>query len=97
MTNKLDIEKLISKVKLNISDFDYDSLKNDISNIVGWIEKIEPINVENVETCSNILASLKFQNSIKDLIKTENVEDIMQNTTYKDSNYFTVPKVIKHS
>lgn len=92
--NKELIQKLAELSKLDISEQEQESLKSDLSKIVGFVEKLNELDLEDVEP-------LQYITDEKNVLRPDKVkqeitkEEALKNAPVHDSDYFKVPKVLK--
>ena len=87
------IDKLAELAKLEFTNEAKEEMKNDLSRIVTFVEKLNEIDTSNVEP-------LIYMNDEVNVLREDKIkQDITQaealkNAPKKDSDYFKVPKVI---
>ncbi|MEQ1553989.1 MAG: Asp-tRNA(Asn)/Glu-tRNA(Gln) amidotransferase subunit GatC [Ferruginibacter sp.] len=88
------IDKLAGLARLRFDDNEKVQIKTDMQNMIGFIEKMNEINTDNVapllhmSTTNNITRVDMVQGSIGN-------EDALKNAQNKMPPYFVVPTVIK--
>ena len=92
--NDAMFEKLANLAKLKFNDFEKIQIKNDLQNMIGFIEKMNDIDTTNVEPLLHMTANV---NMMREDVVTESItnEEAMQNAVDKNGAFFIVPKVIK--
>ena len=95
MITKEEIKKIASLSKINISDDELDSYKEQISKILEYMSTLNEVDTSNTEEFSNQLLN-NNQNLREDIIKKSlNRDEILDLAPDSDGVYFKVPKVIK--
>ena len=95
MITKEEIKKIASLAKINISDDELDSYKEQISKILEHMSTLNEVDTSNTEEFSNQLFN-NNQNLREDIIKKSlNRDKILDLAPDSDGVYFKVPKVIK--
>ena len=95
MITKEEIKKIASLSKINISDNELDSYKEQISKILEYMSTLNEVDTSNTEEFSNQLFD-NDQNLREDIIKKSlNRDKILDLAPDSDGIYFKVPKVIK--
>ena len=95
MITKEEIRKIASLSKINISDDELDSYKEQISKILEHMSTLNEVDTSNTEEFSNQLFN-NNQNLREDIIKKSlNRDKILDLAPDSDGVYFKVPKVIK--
>ena len=86
-------EKLANLAKLKFDETEKLQIKNDLQNMIGFIEKMNDLDTSNVEPLLHMTNNLNMWR--EDLVtgSITNAE-AMQNATNKNAPFFIVPKVI---
>lgn len=88
------IDNLAKLAKLQFSEEEKEGLKKDLSQMIGFIEKLNELDTEGVEPLlhmssrTNVFREDVVQGSIT-------CEEALQNAPQKNDSFFLVPKVIK--
>ena len=93
VTNKL-ISDLAELAKLKFNKSENEKMKSDFKNMLDFIDKLSEINTKDVEPLiylSDEINSLREDNISIKLSK----EMALQNLTSSNSDYFTIPKILK--
>jgi len=88
------IDKLSALAKLEFEGDDKELIKEDLTKMLGFIEKLNNVDTEGVEP----LIYMTEEESVMrpDVVKeTISQEEALKNAPQKDSYYFKVPKVLK--
>ena len=91
--NDAIIEKLANLAKLKFNDTEKVQIKNDLQNMIGFIEKMNDLDTSNVEPLLHMTANV---NVLREDVVTVSIsnEEAMQNASNKSAPFFIVPKVI---
>ena len=91
--NDAIIEKLANLAKLKFNDTEKVQIKNDLQNMIGFIEKMNDLDTSNVEPLLHMTANV---NMWREDVITGSItnEEAMQNASNKNAPFFIVPKVI---
>ena len=95
MTIDLKTIKHISKLaRISINDEKAKKLESDLNSIFKFIEKLNKLDTDKVETLTSIAeTTLKLRS---DEVKSKNIrEQILKNSPEKNKDFFVVPKVIE--
>jgi aspartyl-tRNA(Asn)/glutamyl-tRNA(Gln) amidotransferase subunit C len=86
------LEKLSS---LRIEDDNKEKIKNDIAQMLEFVNNLNEVDVSNVEaTFSTISGGTPFREDIA--IQNKEISDsILKNAPKSEDNYFVVPKIIE--
>ena len=93
VTNKL-ISDLAELAKLRFNKSENEKMKSDFKNMLDFIDKLSEVNTKNIEPLiyfSDEINSLREDNISIKLSK----EMALQNLTSSNSDYFTIPKILK--
>ncbi len=88
------IDKLAVLARLEFDDNSREAIKKDLQNILGFVEKINELKLDNVEPLIYITDEVNVlrEDEVKQTISHE---EAMKNVPVKDSDYIKVPKVLK--
>ena len=88
------IEKLANLAKLKFDDTEKVQIKNDLQNMIGFIEKMNDLDTSNVEPLLHMTGNVNMLR--EDLVAGSITNDeALQNAANKNAPFFIVPKVIK--
>jgi len=86
-------EKLANLAKLKFDETEKLQIKNDLQNMIGFIEKMNDLDTSNVEPLLHMTANVNMWR--EDVITGSITNDeAMQNASNKNAPFFIVPKVI---
>ncbi|MDD4955799.1 MAG: Asp-tRNA(Asn)/Glu-tRNA(Gln) amidotransferase subunit GatC [Candidatus Omnitrophica bacterium] len=94
MPDRKIVEYVASLARIGISSEETEHLSGQLSKILGHIDKLKELNVDNVEP----MRGPHLENNIfrKDEVVSSGVqEDILKNAPLREGNYFKIPKVIE--
>jgi aspartyl-tRNA(Asn)/glutamyl-tRNA(Gln) amidotransferase subunit C len=86
-------EKLANLAKLKFDETEKLQIKNDLQNMIGFIEKMNDLDTSNLEPLLHMTANV---NMWREDVITGSItnEEAMQNASNKNAPFFIVPKVI---
>ena len=87
------IDKLSALAKLEFEGEEKEMIKEDLTKMLGFVEKLTNVNTSDVDP----LIYITEEESVlrEDLVKeTITQEEALKNAPHKDSYYFKVPKVL---
>lgn len=92
--NKETTLKIAQLAKLSFSEKELEEIQQDLSQMIGFVEKLNEIDTTGVQPLTHISGSANRlrEDEIKGSISTE---EAFKNAPLQKENYFTVPKVIK--
>ena len=88
------VDKLARLSRLRFDDAEKTEIKNDLQRMIGFVEKLNELNLEGVQPllhmgdAVNVLREDKVEGSVSR-------EDALKNAPVHDEQFFKVPKVIK--
>lgn len=93
VTNEL-IDKLSTLARLKIEPDQKDSLRSDMQQLIGFIEKLQELDTTGIEPLMHMTTEI---NQLRADIVHHPIsrEEALQNAAAKDEQFFLVPKVIK--
>ena len=86
-------EKLANLAKLKFDETEKLQIKNDLQNMIGFIEKMNDLDTSNVEPLLHMTANVNMWREDVITVSITN-EEAMQNASNKNAPFFIVPKVI---
>ena len=91
--SKDDVIKIAVLSKLEFSDDEIESFRNDLSGILNHMEELNELDTAGVSPLFNVL-------DLHDVVREDKVkeslslEDVLKNSPDKDENFIIVPKII---
>jgi len=88
------LNKIAELASLKIDDSEREQLKNDMTAVLDWVEKLNEIDTSTIEPITHMT---KEKNRVRKDVDSQNlpVSEAIKNAKVKSDNYFVVPKVIK--
>lgn len=92
--NKEMVDKLAQLSRLDFNETEKESIRKDLEQMIGFVEKLNEIDTTGVEPLTHINENV---NSLrKDEVKgSVDTATALSNAPVSEGNFFTVPKVIK--
>ena len=80
--------------RIAVSDAEVEALAPELSNILGWIEQLQEVDVEGVQPMTAVIPN---QLRLRDDVVTDGGkrDDILANAPAAEHGFFAVPKVIE--
>ncbi|MBL7072915.1 MAG: Asp-tRNA(Asn)/Glu-tRNA(Gln) amidotransferase subunit GatC [Candidatus Omnitrophica bacterium] len=90
-----DVRYVANLSRLRLDDGEIVTFKDQLAGILGYIEQLNEVDVENVLPTTHVLSSMK--NVFREDVLRESIppEEALQNAPSKKDNFFKVPKIIK--
>lgn len=92
--DKETIEKIAHLSRLELSEDETIKMKNDLSKILNWVDKLNELNTDDIEPLLSMSDNI---NTMRDDVVEQHLthEEALKNAPKKDSDYIRVPKVIE--
>jgi aspartyl-tRNA(Asn)/glutamyl-tRNA(Gln) amidotransferase subunit C len=88
------IDRLSHLARLEFNADDKTEIKNDLSNILTFVEKLNELNTDGVEPLIYVNEDVNvLRKDVREQIITKT--EALKNAPQKDSDYFKVPKVLQ--
>jgi aspartyl-tRNA(Asn)/glutamyl-tRNA(Gln) amidotransferase subunit C len=87
------VEKLAHLSRLKFNDSEKDEIKNDLQRMIGFVEKLNELNLDGVEPLLHMSEEINVlrEDEVKGSV---NRSEALQNAPLHDDYFFKVPKVI---
>ncbi|MGE4319074.1 MAG: Asp-tRNA(Asn)/Glu-tRNA(Gln) amidotransferase subunit GatC [Deferribacterales bacterium] len=92
--SKQDVLHIATLARLKFDDETAERFKNDLNNILGYIDKLNELNTDNIEPTSHALDVYTVTREDKAAESLSN-EDALRNSASTENGCFRVPKVIE--
>jgi len=88
------IRRIAKLARLHVAESDVERLQSELGSILGWIEQLNEVNVENVQP---LTGAMQMALKMREDIVTDGgiVDQILQNAPERAENFFAVPKVVE--
>jgi len=98
MLTKKEVEKIAELARLGISEKEKEKFVEDLSSVIGYVQKLSEVNVEKVEPMTggtNLESVTRKDDDTKDIANDEMKADILNAAPDKENGYFKVPSILK--
>ena len=82
----------LARLKFDIKD--EENLKNELNNILEWVDKLQKVDTENIDPMLSVSNEPMPMREDKVTSKIEN-KHILSNAPEKKAGFFVVPKVVE--
>jgi aspartyl-tRNA(Asn)/glutamyl-tRNA(Gln) amidotransferase subunit C len=89
-----EVTYIAGLARLTLTDDEIDLYAQQLSDILGYIEQLNELDVDNVEPMSHVLDIINVMREDKHLPSLSR-EDVMANAPDHDGEHFKVPRVVK--
>ena len=98
MITKKEVEKIAELARLGINEEEKEKFTEDLSSVIGYIQKLSEVNVEKVEPMTggtNLESVTRKDDDTKDIADDKMKADILNAAPDKENGYFKVPSILK--
>ena len=95
---KQEVEKIAELARLGISEKEKEKFAEDLSSVIGYVQKLSEVNVEKVEPMTggtNLESVTRKDDDTKDIADDKMKADILNAAPDKENGYFKVPSILK--
>ena len=88
------VRHIAKLARISVSDSEVEALAPELSNILGWIEQLQEVNVAGVEPMTAVIPNqLRLRD---DVVSDGDMRDaVLRNAPAAEHGFFAVPKVIE--
>ena len=88
------VRHIAKLARISVTDSEVAALAPELSNILGWIEQLQEVEVEGVEPMTAVIPNhLRLR---EDKVTDGGIRDkVLQNAPLAEHGFFAVPKVIE--
>tara|TARA_X000000950_G_C13596189_1_gene529418 strand:+ start:339 stop:623 length:285 start_codon:yes stop_codon:yes gene_type:complete len=87
------VKKISNLSKLNFVDNQEENIKNELNNILNWVDDLKKVNTQEVEPMLSVFN--EKINMRSDDVEITNQNEILSNAPEQKEGFFVVPKVIE--
>ena len=98
MLTKKEVEKIAELARLKLEEKEKEKFAEDLSSVIGYIQKLSEVNVEKVEpmTGGTDLESITRQDDeIKSISDPQTRKQILNAAPDREDDYFKVPSILE--
>ena len=98
MITKKEVEKIAELARLGINEDEKGKFAEDLSSVIGYVQKLLEVNVEKVEpmTGGTLLENVtRKDDETKDMSDPKIREEILNAAPNREGDYFKVPSILK--
>lgn len=88
------VKKVAKLARLKVDVKDEENLKNELNNILEWVDKLQKVDTENIDPMLSVSNEPMPMREDKVTSKLEN-NQILSNAPEKKAGFFVVPKVVE--
>ncbi|MEK7087289.1 MAG: Asp-tRNA(Asn)/Glu-tRNA(Gln) amidotransferase subunit GatC [Patescibacteria group bacterium] len=95
---KKEVEKIAGLARLGISEEEKEKFTEDLSLVIGYVQKLSEVNVEKVEPMTggtNLENVVRYDDETRDIANDEMKADILKAAPNKENGYFKVPSILE--
>jgi aspartyl-tRNA(Asn)/glutamyl-tRNA(Gln) amidotransferase subunit C len=88
------VRHIAKLARIAVSDAEVEALAPELSNILGWIEQLQEVDVAGVEPMTAVIPNkLRLRDDI--VTDGDRRDEILKNAPVAEHGFFAVPKVIE--
>ncbi len=98
MLTKKEVEKIAELARLGISEEEKDKFANDLSLVLGYVNKLSEVNVEKIEPMTggtDLESVMRKDDETKDITNDQMRKDILSLVPDRKDDYFKVPSILE--
>ncbi|MFH1392788.1 MAG: Asp-tRNA(Asn)/Glu-tRNA(Gln) amidotransferase subunit GatC [Patescibacteria group bacterium] len=97
MLTKKEVEKIAELARLKLEEKEKEKFAEDLSSIIGYVQKLSEVNVEKVEpmTGGTDLESVARQDDETTISDPEMRKQILNAAPNREEDYFKVPSILE--
>ncbi|KAA0970140.1 Asp-tRNA(Asn)/Glu-tRNA(Gln) amidotransferase subunit GatC [Aureimonas fodinaquatilis] len=88
------VRRVARLARIAVSDNDLEVMQGELNAILGFVEKLEEVDVTGVETMTSV-TPMEMRKRADAVTDGNKVADILANAPLSEDNFFVVPKVIE--
>ena len=95
---KKEVEKIAELARLGISEEEKEKFAEDLSSVLGYVNKLSEVNVEKVEPMTGGTTResvMRKDDDSKDIADPKMREEILNAAPDRENDYFKVPSILK--
>lgn len=88
------VDRIAGLARLSLSDYEKESLLADLNNILSYVEKLNRLDISEVEPTSHVLelANVTREDEPRPSMP---VDDALSNAPDRSDNFYRVPRIIE--
>ena len=92
--DKSILERVAYLARIKINESEIDSITVELNNIMSWIEKLNEVDIENIEPMTGV-SDMQLRERVDSVNDGGYQEKVVKNSPENIANSFSVPKVIE--
>ncbi len=91
---KEDVRKIARLSRIAVPEDQLETLAEDLSGIMGWIEQLNEVDIDGVEPMTSVVAAKLPMR--EDIVTDGNIQDqVLANAPKSEEGFFVVPKAVE--
>ncbi|MEK7134944.1 MAG: Asp-tRNA(Asn)/Glu-tRNA(Gln) amidotransferase subunit GatC [Patescibacteria group bacterium] len=98
MLTKKEVEKIAELARLELSEKEKEKFAEDLSSVLGYIQKLSEVNIEKVEPITggtNLESVIRKDDETKCISDSPMREQILSAAPNREDDYFKVPSILE--
>ncbi len=99
--SKSEVEKIAELSKIHLTDNEKEKYSNELSSVLGYVEKLQKIKTDNVEETSQVtgLTNIYREDKVSNIWKADkdvkkNTKELLSNAKEKKGDYIKVKQML---
>lgn len=88
------VKRVASLARIAVSDAEATTMTGELNTILGFVEQLNEVNIDGVETMTSVLPMAAKQRS-DEVTDGGKADDVVANAPLTEDNFFAVPKVVE--
>jgi aspartyl-tRNA(Asn)/glutamyl-tRNA(Gln) amidotransferase subunit C len=88
------VRRIARLARIKISDAEAGSLKNELSQILNWVEQLNKVDTTAVEPMTRVVAQ-ELKKRHDEVTDGEIADDVVRNAPMSEDHFYVVPKVVE--
>jgi aspartyl-tRNA(Asn)/glutamyl-tRNA(Gln) amidotransferase subunit C len=88
------VRRVARLARIKVSEEEAAALKSELSDILGWVEQLNEVDVEGVAPMTSVVP-MRMKERPDEVTDGDRAQDILANAPASQDRYFLVPKVVE--
>ena len=98
MLTKKEVEKIAELARLGLDEKEKEKFAEDLSSIIGYVQKLSEVNVEKVEPMTggtNLESIARHDDETKSISDSQMRKQMLDAAPNREDDYFKVPSILE--
>ncbi|MEM7301197.1 MAG: Asp-tRNA(Asn)/Glu-tRNA(Gln) amidotransferase subunit GatC [Pseudomonadota bacterium] len=88
------VKRVAKLARIAVSDDQAETLRGELNTILGFVEQLSEVNVDNVEPMTAVVET-DMKKRVDAVTDGNKADDIVSNAPVSEDHFFAVPKVVE--